>query len=276
MSEERSRREFTAMVEQPGPGLDLGHACLLVAQHEYPAMAVDEYLARMAAMGEELRGRTAGAAPHDAAFLLTQYLFEEQGFRGNQDEYYDPRNSFLNEVLDRRTGIPITLSTLCIEVGRRAGLVVEGVGLPGHFVVRVGGGDGVLLDPFHGGAHLSADDCQRRLDRIFAGRVKLEPQMLAAWDGRSILARVLRNLKGIYVKDGDWGRALWVAGLLVDLLPEAPEELRDRGLLHAAMDCYRLAASDLERYVALLPHAPDAAELTERALQLRTRASRLN
>ena len=199
------------------------------------------------------------------------------GFRGNTEEYYDPRNSFLNEVIDRRTGIPITLSMLYMEVARRAGMDVFGVGLPGHFLVRAKGPGGALLvDPFHGGAVVSEEDCQKRLDRVFDGRLRLEPEMLAPCPRKGILARMLRNLKAIYAKADDYPRALRTMDLLLSLDPKSGEDLRDRGLLHAAFDCYGLAAADLEAYLALAPAAPEASALQVKITQMRSLAARLN
>jgi regulator of sirC expression with transglutaminase-like and TPR domain len=154
---------------------------------------------------------------------------------------------------------------------------MEGVGLPGHFLVRViGPGDGSLLDPFFGGALLTEQDCQHRLDRIYNGRVKLSPDMLRPCGPRAMLARMLRNLKAIYVQAGDHERALRTVDLLVTVDQESLTEVRDRGLLYAALDCYGLAADDLEAYVDRAPQAADAAELRERVASLRGRASRLN
>jgi regulator of sirC expression with transglutaminase-like and TPR domain len=278
MVPERSPLEFVALLARGDADIDLARASLVIARQEYPGLDVEAYLERLAAMGRELASRLDGAEPEPepSSALLSGYLSGEHGFHGNTEQYHDPRNSLLSDVLDRRMGIPITLSLVWMEVGRRAGLRVDGVGLPGHFVVRVGGQKGVLLDPFHGGAPLSLEDCQRRLDRIFGGRVRLGPRMLEAWDGRSILARVLRNLKALYVKAGDWGRGLGVAEMLVPLCPDNPGERRDRGLLYAAMDCYRLAADDLESYLVRAPQAADAADLGARVRELRARAARVN
>jgi regulator of sirC expression with transglutaminase-like and TPR domain len=204
---------------------------------------------------------------------LNGLLFEEEGFRGNLEDYYDPRNSFLNDVLDRRTGIPITLSTLYIEVGRRAGLAVDGIGLPGHFVVRVGG---TLVDPFHGGTVLSEEDCQKRLDRIYGGRLRLDDTMLAACERKTILARTLRNLKAIYTKAGDFIRALNVVELLLRVDPGSLEEMRDRGMLHASLDCYALAAGELEEYLEKTGHAPGREQVRQKAAELRALAARVN
>jgi regulator of sirC expression with transglutaminase-like and TPR domain len=208
---------------------------------------------------------------------LNHYMFQELGFRGNAEQYYDPRNSYLNEVVDRRTGIPITLSIVYMEVARRAGLEVEGVALPGHFVVRVQtAARPLLVDPFHGGTLLTETDCQERLDRIFGGRVKLEPKMLRPCRRKDMLERLLRNLKAIYLRDQDQDRALRVVDLIVRIQPGSAEDLRDRGVLYASLDCYGFAARDLESYLALAPGAKDAEDLAARVALLRLRASRLN
>jgi len=265
-------RQFTDVVAAPDDQVDLAEAALLIAREEYPGLDVDGYLRRMEDLAATVAERGA-KGPAARVQALNAVLFDEEGFRGNTDDYYDPRNSFLNEVLDRKTGIPITLCTVYIEVGRRAGIAVEGVGLPGHFVARA---EGLLVDPFHGGQLLSEDDCQRRLDRIYGGRLKLDGQMLAACDRKAILARTLRNLKAIYTKAEDYPRALSAVDLLLDLEPGALDELRDRGLLHAALDCYALAAGELDDYLLKAGPVPGAAQLREKIDELRTRAARVN
>lgn len=266
---------FNALVSGPDASVDLAEASLVIAGGEYPGLDVAGYLGELDRLGGEAQERLRGTP--DPVPALNAYLFGEEGFRGNQDDYYDPRNSYLNDVMDRRTGIPITLSVLYMEVARRAGLEVFGVGLPGHFLVRVEGGGGtVLVDPFHGGAILSAEDCQKRLDRVFDGRVRLEPGMLAPCARKGILARMLRNLKAIYVKADDYHRGLRTMDLLLALDPGSAEDRRDRGLLHAAFDCYSLAAADLEAYLALAPTAPEASALLAKINEMRSLAARLN
>jgi regulator of sirC expression with transglutaminase-like and TPR domain len=164
-----------------------------------------------------------------------------------------------------------------MEVAARAGLSVEGVGLPGHFVVRVLIPEhGVLIDPFHQGALLSDKDCQERLDRIFGGKVKVDSSMLESAGPREMLERILRNLKDIYVKERDHKRALRTVDLLLELAPAETDDLRDRGILYAALDCYGLAVRDLEAYLAQVPGASDAEELQARLVPLRQKAKRLN
>ena len=274
---EDARHLFAAAVNREGGLVDLAPAALLIARLEYPELDVEAYVRRLDQMGDALRERmTDDADPQTRLAALCVYLFEEEGFRGNSDEYYDPRNSFLNDVLDRRVGIPISLSTVFIEVGERLGLAVAGVGLPGHFIVRVHDENGdVLVDPFHGGMLLSEEDCQKRLDRVSGGKLKLRPQHLADCSRKQMLARMLSNLKGIYDKAGDHSRALGVMDLLLTVTAD-PEQVRDRGLLYAAMDCYGLAAADLATYLDRAPRAQDADSVRGTLDDMRHRAARLN
>jgi regulator of sirC expression with transglutaminase-like and TPR domain len=269
-----ARRQFTDIVAGPDDQVDLAQAALLIACEEYPDLDVPRYLRRVDGLAVGVSARLDGdPGALSAVRALNGLLVDEEGFRGNLEDYYDPRNSFLNDVLDRRTGIPITLSTLYIEVGRRAGLPVEGVGLPGHFLVRV---RGTLVDPFHGGAVLSEEDCQKRLDRIYGGRLKLDDTMLAACERKAILARTLRNLKAIYTKAGDFIRALNVVELLLRVEPGGLEEMRDRGMLHAALDCYALAAGELEEYLARAGNLPGNEAVRQKVAELRACAARVN
>ncbi len=276
MTESHHRRRLIEMFARPEEEVDLARASLLVACEEYPGLEVDRYLERLGDMAGTLRGRV-GASPQAAIDGLNRVLFEEQGFHGNTEQYYDPRNSFLNDVLDRRTGIPISLSTVYIAVGRRAGVGVDGIGLPGHFVVRVSASGGeALVDPFNGGTVLTRQDCQERLDRIYGGRVRLATAMLARCPPRAMVSRTVRNLKAIYLKAGDQERALRAAELLVLLNPEAPEERRDRGLILASLECYALAARDLEAYLAAVPRAAEAEQVRARIAEMRHKAARVN
>jgi len=265
------------MAARPEADVDLAEASLLIAGAEYPDLDPAVYLARLDELASALRREAGDVSGEDAVPALNRLLFEREGFRGNTEDYYDPRNSFLNDVLDRRTGIPISLCTVYMEVARRAGLSVEGVGLPGHFVVRLASSPAPLLvDPFHAGAVITIEDCQRRLDRIYSGRLRLEPSMLAPCGRKAILSRMVRNLKGIYVKAGDYARALRAVEMLRILDPDSVDELRDRGALYAALDCYAAAASDLESYLALRPRCAEAPQLAANAADLRARAARVN
>jgi len=277
VTESRTSLRFREMVARPDADVDLAEASLLIAGEEYPDLEPGRYLARLDEMAAALGRRAGDGGAEEAVAALNRLLFEQEGFHGNTEDYYDPRNSFLNDVLDRRTGIPISLCTVYMEVGRRAGLSVEGVGLPGHFVVRLSSPAApVLVDPFHGGTVLTLEDCQRRLDRIYSGRLRLAPAMLAACGRKAILSRMLGNLKGIYVKAGDYVRALRAVEMLRSLDPESVDELRDRGVLYAALDCFAAAAADLEAYLALRPQCAEAPQLAAKAAELRARAARVN
>jgi regulator of sirC expression with transglutaminase-like and TPR domain len=282
VEESQAKKQFAEMLARPDEGVDLARAALqaalLIGAEEYPELEPPRYVARLDRMGEAVRGRLPGSfGVGDAAEALNGYLFGEEGFHGNEQDYYDPRNSFLNEVLDRKTGIPITLSTVYLEVARRAGVEAAGVGLPGHFIVKVSAdGEDLLVDPYHQGLKLSEEDCQDRLDRIYGGRLRLDSTMLAPCGTKSILARTLRNLKAIYLKTGEQERALRVLDLLLEVNPHSGEDVRDRGLLYAALDCYGLAAEDLQSFVDLFPGAPETPELREKVTEYRGKAARVN
>jgi len=278
LAEASPLERFAALVAAPEEDLDLGLGALLIARAEYPDLDPAAYLGRLDEMGMGLQGRMAATeGPAQFAAALAGYLSDELGFKGNTESYYDPRNSFLNEVLDRRTGIPITLSTVYMEVARRAGLQAQGVGLPGHFLVRLQAPDGdLLMDPFHAGAILTEADCQRRLDRIFDGRLRIEPPMLDAVPKRRILERMLRNLKAVYAREEDHARTLRVIDLLLVSAPDSLEDLKDRGLVYAALDCFGFAVRDLEAYLFRAGPAQRTRELEATLDDLRRRAARLN
>jgi regulator of sirC expression with transglutaminase-like and TPR domain len=273
-----ARWRFGQLVAREECDVDLAEAALLIASEEYPGLDVGRYLSQLDVLGDAARQRIdVERELPERVRALSAFLGDVEGFRGNRDDYYDPRNSYLNEVLDRKVGIPITLSTVYIEVGRRAGLPVDGVSFPGHFLVKVATATGdLVVDPFHGGRLLTAADCQNRLDRVYAGKVQLEASMLEPAGTRQMLARMLRNLKSIYVRRQELPRALAVLDLLLVLDRRSPDDLRDRGLLHAALDCYGRAAEDLEAYLTLQPDAAEAAALSIKIVELRRRAARLN
>src|SRR2546428_14191998 len=207
-----TRKAFAALLALPDDAIDLGHASLLIAREEYPELDVGRYLVRLDEMaGEILRRMKGGEGAASQIAHLNRLLFEEMGFRGNREEYNDPRNSFLNDVLDRRVGIPISLSTVYIEVGRRIGCPLAGVSFPGHFLVRtVGWGDkeDILIDPFNRGRILTAEECRRRIEETYQGQLEFRPEFLRRARTREILDRMLNNLKQIYQGERDYHRAL--------------------------------------------------------------------
>ena len=262
-------------LEEPGA---LAEAALLIAAEEYPALDVAAWLARLDALGARARERVPPRGDADqTAAALTRLLVEDYGLRGNDADYYDPRNSFLNEVLERRLGIPLTLSLVYMEVGARAGVAVRGVGLPGHFVVRLERGETVrLLDPFNGGRPLDEANCRRLVERLGGGRLRFEPAHLRAVSARAILIRMLANLKGVYTALGDWRRARGAVDRILLLAPEAVGELRDRGLLSARLGEPVAAIGDWEAYLRRVPDAKDAATVRRHLRALRQAQAALN
>ncbi|MFW6079836.1 MAG: SirB1 family protein [Gemmatimonadota bacterium] len=254
------RSRFAERVRAPESELDLAEAALLIAAEEYPQLVPAAYLRRLELLAERVRDRLdAERAPLVVLQELNRVLFEEEGLRGNEEAYYDPRNSFLNDVLDRRLGIPISLSVVYLEVGWRLGLPLEGVAFPGHFLVRYAGDAvRVLVDAFEGGRLRFEDEAQELLDRVYGGMVRLRPEFLERATKKAILARMLSNLKGIYVNAQDDRRALATIERLLLLRPDAVAELRDRGVLLARTGRREEALADLARYLDRAPEAPDA------------------
>ena len=260
---------------------DLAEACLLIAQDAYPDLDVAHYLARIDTLAATVRRRLAvDAFAEQKLAALNRHLFGELGFCENAGDYYDPRNSYLNQVLERRTGIPITLSILYMEIGRRLGLRLQGVSFPGHFLVklRVRAGQ-LVLDSCRGGEAQSQSELRARLARVLPQReadtLPLAPFLQAATT-RQILARLLRNLKGIYLQSEEAQNTLEVMQRMVMVAPHAAAEVRDRGLAYYKLDCFRAALADLQDYLERCPDAPDAGEISGKAAALRLACARLN
>jgi len=265
----------------PDNQVNLAEAALVIAAGEYQGLDIGAYLDRIDDMAARLRRRLRqDITPTETLIALNHYLFEELGFTGNGAEYYDPRNSFLNEVIDRRLGIPVTLSVVYIEIGRRVGLALHGVSFPGHFLVRCTVRDGALvLDPYAKGASLGVEDLQRRVRQLCNG---IEPapeavkSMIAAASNKEILARMLRNLKGIFLHQNDMMKALSMADRIIAISPGAAAEYRDRGRIYLNLECCRAALADFSRYLALNPDADDAGVIRQQVAELQQAASRLN
>lgn len=260
---------------------DLAEASLLIAQDIYADLDVDRYLGRLNEMAETVRARVPGDAFAEQKILaINHHLFRELEYLGNVDNYYDPRNSYLNEVIDRHTGIPITLSILYMEIGRRLGLNIHGVSFPGHFLVKLKVRRGqMVIDPFIGGETQSESDLRQRLAQVLpAADVEAAPlhRYLEPASPRQIIARMLRNLKNIYLQTEKPEAALDVMQRMLLLLPESVEELRDRGLLYQRLECFRPALSDLRNYLRRRPDAADAIEIRTRIVDLEAACARLN
>jgi regulator of sirC expression with transglutaminase-like and TPR domain len=249
------------------PGEALAPAAFAIAGVEYPALDAAPYLQRLERMGEAAAGRLQRQRGTGAQVLiatLNAYLYEELGFSGNREHYDDPRNSFLNEVFDRRIGIPISLAVVYLEIGRRAGLPLEGVNFPGHFLVRApaqpaGADEDLIIDPFHSGALLSEVDCRHLLRQHVGEEAAFDRGLLATATRQQIVVRMLVNLKRLYVRMRSFPQARAIADLLLAVDPSALAELRDRGLLAYHMEDFAAALKDLEAYLRLMPRG-DAAE----------------
>jgi regulator of sirC expression with transglutaminase-like and TPR domain len=243
--------------------LDLAEVALLLARDEYTHLDVETYLSELAALAHEVRGRLRGSLVQRVE-ALARYLFHEHGFVGNERDYYDPRNSYLNDVLDRRTGLPITLSLIAIAVGTRAGLEVQGVALPGHFIARAVAGDElVLFDPYHEGRRLSAGDCEQLVEGATGESFEATREALASAAPRVIVQRLLTNLKGVYLRREDFTRSARVIQRLLQLAPDDSLQQRDLGVCLLKANQPGRAIAPLQAYLTAVPSAEDAPTVRE-------------
>jgi len=232
---------------------------LLIAREADPSVDVEEWLRHLDDLaGPLVEQRLQGAPPEAAARALTDHVYGTCGFRGDDRTYYDPANSYLDQVIRRRAGIPITLAVILIAVGRRAGIKVEGIGFPTHFLARVGGYGGVYVDPFDGGKLLEHADLEALVQRVLGTGAQLDPRFLEPSDARAMTVRMLGNLKLVHRRRGDHARAMLACDRLVDLT-EGLEHRRDRGLHAMALGAHEAAAEDLAAYLEARPDARDAA-----------------
>ena len=253
------REAFARMAAREDEAIEIDRGALLIAAEEYPDLRIDDYLDQLQDLALRVQSLLYGdAGPHETLARLNQVLFEEEGFRGDDKQYYDPRNSYLNEVIDRRIGIPITLSAVYAGVARRIGLLLEGVGFPGHFLLKHGRAEGeILIDPYYRGQILSHDDCRARLKASFQGKLEFHPRQLARTSPRQTLFRILGNLKTIYVNRRDHPRSLAAVERMLLLVPDAPPEIRDRGILLSGVGRPLEGIGELARYLRLKPDAAD-------------------
>jgi regulator of sirC expression with transglutaminase-like and TPR domain len=258
--------------------IDLALGALAIAREEYPDLDEPRYLRALDEFAAQvMRALPAGALPERRVARLASVLFHELGFSGNQTDYYDPRNSFLNEVIERRTGIPITLCVLYMEVGRRCGLRVDGVAFPGHFLCKVTLDEGeLIIDAFHRGQILGLAEIKRRLATAMGDAPPFDARVLRAARPREILARILQNLRSIYLDKSDLPRALSCVDRLLLLQPEDARVLRDRARLYETLGGADAAALDLEQVLRLDPKASDATALRARLERLRGTKPLLN
>lgn len=251
MGAEEAWRELVAIAQSPKEEIDLDRSALVLSAAEYPGLDIAREIAALDSLA-------AGAAlrlgdqrdPLSCLNTLSEYIFDELGFRGNEEDYYDPRNSYLNEVLSRRVGIPITLSLVYIETGRRLGVPLLGVGMPGHFMVRHRDVDDLFVDPFNGGILLTEAECAERVRQATWAEVAWDRRYLAPIGNREFIARMVRNLKGAYMERQDHARALRMIDWLLAAQPEAAQERRDRGIVSYRLGNYSEALDDLRTYLA--------------------------
>jgi len=254
---------------------DVFEGAMCIAKVEYPGLDVPLYRTRLEEFGRDGRG-CLKAKGRRGVEQFNVFFFDTLGFHGNADDYYDPRNSYLNDVIERRTGIPITLSTVYCEVARRAGLRAYGVGFPGHFLVKclLAEGD-VIVDPFNTRT-VSRDDCQELLNSFSPGGPPVSDEMFEVAGPRDILSRMLNNLRRIHAGRGEFARAVRWVDMDIDLRPESPHNFRERGMLYVQMEDFGKALTDLEHYLRLVPSSPDLPQVREQIQLIRKLLSHLN
>lgn len=241
--------------------IDLVRASLNISQYvRYPELDIELYISKMNNMVNDIKSRVSpGSCSHDIVHTINGYLFDELGFSGNRSEYYDPKNSFLNDVIDTRQGIPISMSIIYSHLANSAGLDLKGVCFPGHFMVRYADTEEeIIVDPYNGGKIVTRDDCQSILDNLFDGKIVLEDRFLEVADNSQILKRVVNNLKNIYISGKDYENALKTVDLLLILDPGDVVQLRDRALICINLECYSQSLEDLENYFSRI--SPDTGD----------------
>ncbi len=270
-----ARRQFAALIDRSQGEFRLAEAALYLAQEEYPEMSIQTYLDRIDAMAETIKTELGlELDPVRIVREINTHLFETLGFQGNREQYYDLRNSFLNDVIDRCLGIPISLSVIYIEVGRLVGLPIAGVGMPGHFIVQyTAQPEPFWIDPFERGAMMTRDACVERLQKLYGEQLPWRDAYLAPISDHDILRRMLNNLKQNYAQQNDFHRALSAIERILLLSPEMPSEIRDRGLVHYQLGHLQAALHDLQHYLELFQEAPDAAVISRHIATLRQQLS---
>ena len=273
---ERFRQEFARMVARPEEDLDVALAALLIAGEEYPEIEIEEYRELLETFATTVNSRAPRSlTARERAGELASYLFEELGFRGNSSNYYSPDNSYFNRVLETRTGIPITLSLLFVEVGRRMGISLHGVGMPGHFLVGLEGEE-VYFDPFNGGGALAVEDCKALASSLFGPRMTWDDRYLDPCTKYEFLFRILNNLKVVYERTGAPEKALGITQRMLMVRPDASGLYPELATLQQSIHQYRAAISSLETYLKAQPEAQDASQVKSWIDNLRVTLSRLN
>jgi regulator of sirC expression with transglutaminase-like and TPR domain len=274
-------QRLSKLIRVPETSVDIAECALVIAQHEYPALDVAAYLQQLDTVANRLKQRLpADAAKPHIISMLNHFLFRELGYSGNRDDFYDPRNSCLNDVIDRRTGIPITLSIVFMEIGRRLGLPLQGISFPGHFLVKCTTDQGVIvLDPFNRGISLSERDLRERMKQAAGSGNDAEAPLsllLRPATQREILTRLARNLKGIYADRDEAEKLIAITNFILAINPDDAKELRDRGMTYYKLDCFRAALADFEQVLALDSDAADDDAIHELIAELKQKTRLLN
>jgi regulator of sirC expression with transglutaminase-like and TPR domain len=266
-----ARQRFVEIVRRPDERVDLVEGSLVIALEDDPSVDIDGYLARVGEWSGAVRERLEGSRDVERIVeSINRLLFDEEGFHGEDEDYYDPRSALLSATLDKHAGLPISLSVLYIELSRRVGAEVSGVSLPGRFLVKFSGAFGiVVVDPFDGGRVLTMVELQKLLDDVYGGGVRLREHHLRSFSPKEILARELAHLKAAYLAQHDLARAAASIDRLLILDANDPFEVRDRAAVAVQMHAYAEAIACLERYLALTPHADDSARVREQISWLR-------
>lgn len=288
-AQQRTYRAFAALLAGDDETIDLAQAALLIASTQYPDLDMAYYTAQLDSLAQRVRTALALPNPHLQPTLpaeietpqvieaMNKILFEEEHFHGNRDDYHNPNNSFLNKVLEEHTGIPVTLSLIYAEVGKRVGIQIDGIGMPYHFLVRCQSPQGfIYIDPYEGGLQMSERSYRERMRQIAQHRIKFHSQWLEPSTRRYWLMRILNNLKRIYINQDDYDRALTICDLLIMLYPQTVEEQRDRGLIYLQLKRYSYAIKDLKAYTELIPEASDRYEILNYVKMARQMLAMLN
>ncbi|HEU4413555.1 MAG TPA: transglutaminase-like domain-containing protein [Candidatus Angelobacter sp.] len=272
---------FAALVrsEIDDERVDLLRAALTYSRLEDPQLDIEHYVHRVDELARRVTDKIQDPDdPHEIIAALNEVLFGEEMFRGNAVDYYSPRNSFLHDVLDRRLGIPITLALVYMEVARRVGFPLFGVGMPGHFLLKHYDVDGrsILIDAFERGSIVTEEDCRQKLDSIYSGQLAMQPEFLLPVTRRQMLTRMLNNLRSIFLTQRDFRRAVQVVDLILVIYPRSPEDVKQRAVLRYNLNDYRGALNDFDDYVKMSPDASDAEEIKQTALSLRRSMAMMN
>ena len=266
-----ARRRFVELAALPDPKLDLVEASLVIELEDLPGLSINEYLTSVRDWSAAVEQRLEGSRDIERIVeSINRLLFDEEGFHGEDEDYYDPRSALVSAMLDKHAGRPITLSILYLEISRRIGAEAVGVSLPGRFLVKFSGAFGqIVVDPFDGGRVLSTVELQKLLDTVYGGGVKLREHHLRSFSAKEILARELAHLKSAYLAKHDLPRAAASSDRLLILDENDPYEVRDRAAIAAQMHAYQAAIECFERYLALMPYAEDHTRIREQIAYLR-------